>query len=61
MIKLIKHLKQGKFELKNDILLKANNNLVVESLLSLKSRDEWDDLIGLLYLNFLMIPWNKPN
>lgn len=48
MIKLIKHLKQGKFELKNEILLDGKNNLVVELLPSLDSRDEWDDLIGLL-------------
>lgn len=48
MIQLIKHLKQGKFELKNDILLNGNNNLVVELLPPLDSRDEWDDLIGLL-------------
>lgn len=61
MIKLTKHLKQGKFELKNDILLNGNNNFVVELLPFLDSRDEWDNLIGLIYLNFLMIPWNKLN
>lgn len=48
MIKLIKHLKQGKLELKNDVLLNGNNNLVVELLPPLDSIDEWDDLIGLL-------------
>lgn len=48
MIKLIKHLKQVKFELKNDILFNGNNNLVVELHPPLDSRDEWDDLIGLL-------------
>lgn len=48
MVKWIKHLKQGNFEVKNEILRNSNNNLVVELLLPLDSRDEWDDLIGLL-------------